>query len=130
MKESKIFIGIGAFMIFVVAGLIWLASQSEGDEISDAKILNMDGIILFYGDGCPHCKDVEEFNEKNDMKNKVAFEELEVWKNEKNAELMKKAAEICDISPKQIGVPLLFAEGECHVGGPDVKDFFKEKAGI
>ena len=130
MKEYKVFIWIGVFMVFVVGGLVWLAGQGEDIEIKDEIELNKDGITLFYGDGCPHCEDVERFNEENDIKSKVIFEELEVWKDKENAELMKDAAKICELDLEKIGVPFLFAKDKCYIGGPDVEEFFKEEAGL
>jgi len=53
---------------------------------------------------------------------------LEVWKDKENAKLMNDAAKICELNLEKIGVPFLFAEGKCYVGGPDVQNFFKEKA--
>jgi len=128
MKEYKVFIWIGVFMIFVVCGLVWLAGQNEDVDMESTKKLNEEGITLFYGDGCPHCEDVERFNEENDIKNKVIFEELEVWKDKENAKLMNDAAKICELNLEKIGVPFLFADGKCYVGSPEVQNFFGEKA--
>ncbi|XLQ20717.1 MAG: glutaredoxin family protein [Candidatus Moraniibacteriota bacterium] len=130
MKEYKMFIWVGIFMVFAVGGLVWLAGQSE-DIVAEDKIeLNMDGITLFYGDGCPHCEDVDKFNEENAIKNKVVFDELEVWKNKENADLLEEAATICEFDLDTIGVPFLFSDNECYIGGPDVQEFFKKEAGL
>jgi len=130
MKKYKAFIWVGVFMIFVVGGLIWLAGQGEDVEMNSSRKLNQEGVTLFYGNGCPHCEDVEKFNKENDIKSKVVFEELEVWKNKENAKIMKDAAKICELDLEKIGVPFLFAKGKCYIGDPDVEKFFKEEAGL
>ena len=130
MKEYKIFIWVGVFMIFVVAGLIWLASQSEDINTSDVIKLDEKSIILFYGDGCPHCADVEKYIDENNITQKVSFEKLEVWNNKQNAQTMKEAAKICNLDIEKIGVPFLFAQNECYIGTPDVKEFFKQKVSL
>jgi glutaredoxin len=129
MKEYKVFLWVGIFMVIVVFGLIWLANQStqSNEQTND---LDENGITLFYGAECPHCKDVEKYIEENDIKNKVVFNNLEVWQNKDNATLMKKAATACELDLDSIGVPFLFGKGQCYIGAPDVQEFFKEEANI
>lgn len=88
------------------------------------------GIIYFYGNECPHCKDVLAYLEKNDIYSKVDFVKKEVWHNKKNGEELRNAALKCGLNPSNIGVPFVFSEGKCFMGGPDVMKFFGEKAGI
>ncbi len=128
MKEYKVFIWVGVFMILVTGGLIWLAGQSEDISVSESKELSREGITLFYGDGCPHCEDVEKYIEENNITNKVEFVSLEIWENKSNAKIMEEAAIICELDLEKIGVPFLFDGSVCYVGGPDVQDFFKDKA--
>lgn len=130
MKEYKMFIWVGVLMIFVIGGLVWLASQSEDINTSDVIKLDEKSIILFYGDGCPHCADVEKYIDENDIAQKVSFEKLEVWNNKQNAQTMKEAAKICKLDEAKIGVPFLFAQNKCYIGTPDVKEFFKQKASL
>lgn len=44
----------------------------------------------FYGDGCPHCENMESKVEKVQEEENVEVEQLEVWENEENAEKMKE----------------------------------------
>ncbi len=122
------FIWVGILMIFVVVGLIWLAGQSKDVDTGNITRLDEKSIILFYGDGCPHCADVEKYIDENNIVQKVSFEKLEVWNNKQNAQIMKKAARICKLNETKIGVPFLFAQNKCYIGTPDVKEFFKQKA--
>ncbi len=96
--------------------------QSFGESSSD--------IVFYYGEECPHCKDVEKFLDDNKMGEKVPFVKKETWHNVANANELKNRAKICGIPEKEVGVPFLFAEGKCYVGTPDVEKYFREKAGI
>jgi len=128
MGKYKNFMWVGLFMIVAVGGLVWLANYSEDvTQNEDVKIFDENTITLFYGDGCPHCEDVDKFIEENDIKSKVTFEELEVWENKDNAKILDDAAKICELDLDRIGVPFLFARGECYVGGPDVQEFFEKE---
>ena len=49
---------------------------------------------LFYGDGCPHCADEEEFFEEYlDNNDDVELVRFEVWKISENRELLSKVQE-------------------------------------
>lgn len=87
-------------------------------------------IVYYYGKECPHCKDLEKFLEDNRIAEKVSYAKKEVWHNTKNSREMQSRADECKIEKLGMGVPFVWAEGECFVGGPDAEKFFKEKAGI
>ncbi len=85
-------------------------------------------IVLYYGDGCPHCANVEKYIQENGIKDKVSFEEKEVYKNKDNAEQMAEDASYCGIDVESFGVPFLWADGKCLMGDEDIIDFFKQKS--
>src|SRR3989339_1999692 len=60
----------------------------------------------FWGDGCPHCKIVDDFFETWDGKDKIKIKKLEVWNNKSNASLMAERAKTCGIPLAEMGVPL------------------------
>jgi hypothetical protein len=97
------------------------------------------GIVLFYGQGCPHCKDVEDFIAQNKIEDKVQITRLEVWYNKNNAALLAEVAtQKCGITSSQVGVPFLYdppsgeagGNGKCYVGEVDIPNFLKNAAGI
>jgi len=97
------------------------------------------GIVLFYGDGCPHCKDVEDFIAQNKIEDKVKITRLEVWYNKDNAALLAQVAtQKCGITSNSVGVPFLYdppsseagGNGKCYIGEVDVPNFLKTAAGI
>lgn len=127
--DKKIIIFLLVFII--LAGGIWYwgsISQKSADE--DMAINEKADIILFYGRECPHCKDVEEFIEKNGIREKVSFENVEVWHNKENARIILEKAKECGQDEKTLAVPFLYVRGKCLTGAPDIEEFFKKEAGL
>ena len=90
-----------------------------------------EGIILFYGQGCPHCKNVDDFIAQNKIEDKVKFTRLEVWYNKDNQTILGEVALKCKITSSQVGVPFLYdGNGKCVDGDTDVINFLKNAAGI
>lgn len=124
-------IGIVIVVAAVLGGAYFFKVSGEkdmpsGDSASDAA----SSIVYYYGEECPHCKDVMKFLEENKIAEKVKFEKKEVWHNTANAREMDAKVKICGLDKKSVGVPFLFADGKCFIGTPDVTGFFKKAAGI
>ncbi|MBI4896702.1 MAG: hypothetical protein HY832_04110 [Candidatus Aenigmarchaeota archaeon] len=47
-------------------------------------------LLEFYGIDCPHCVKMESLVKKLKKEEKITIEQLEVWSNPKNAELMQQ----------------------------------------
>jgi hypothetical protein len=82
------------------------------------------GIILFYGDGCSHCKIVDDFISQNKIEEKVKFVRLEVFNNKDNANVLLQKATDCKIDQNNIGVPFLWDGKNCLVGDQAIINFF------
>ncbi len=82
----------------------------------NSLVLKDDSFIYFYSLTCPHCKNVKEFLDKNQVLDKLPIEEKEVSENRTNATLLTQAAVKCQIDQNEIGVPFLFDQGKCVVG--------------
>jgi glutaredoxin len=90
-------------------------------------------LIFFYGDGCPHCANVETFFQENNVTSKIQFEQKEVFNNKQNSYSMTLiATKKCNISSDNLGVPFLWdgPESRCVLGDQDIINFFKQKIGI
>lgn len=121
-------IGFAGILLVLIGGLIyWGLNDSGSAELTPDGAAS---IVYYYGEECPHCKDVQKFLEENKIAEKVSFVKKEVWHNSKNKNEMDIRAKSCGIGQEGMGVPFLFAEGECFVGTPDVIGFFKKAAGI
>lgn len=84
-------------------------------------------MILFYGDTCPHCKNVEEYIKANNIKAKLSFQELEVYNNKENAQLLGIKAKECGLDTSQgVGVPFFFDGQNCISGDQDIINFFQK----
>lgn len=121
---------IGAVLIIIALGYgLWSWSSHE----QSAKVTNAaasSDIIFFFGQECPHCKDVEKFMADNKIAEKITFDSLEVWHNAENNKLLMQKAQECGVDEKKIGVPFLYVKGKCLIGTPDIENFFKQETGI
>jgi thiol-disulfide isomerase/thioredoxin len=65
--------------------------------------------IMFWARECPHCKKMMPYVDKLEKETGVKLERLEIWHNEKNADLMRSYRSI--IAPKcggQLRTPTFF----------------------
>lgn len=124
------FINKNLLLVIVAITLVIGGGLLLNQKFGFAKFLfpaSPEGIILFYGDGCPHCKIVDDYIKANNIKDKIKFTELEVFNNKDNAKILLAKAKICNIDQSQIGVPFLWEGSKCLLGDQDVINFFKEK---
>jgi len=86
-----------------------------------------EGTLLFYGDGCPHCENVEDFIAQNKIEDKIKFTRLEVWNDKDNQTILVQVLQECQINASEVGVPFLYnGAGKCYIGEIDIINFFKE----
>lgn len=127
-KTGKTSLVLGSIVALAAILSLWGFSKLQGNNETVLGEANNAGITIFYGKGCPHCKDLEEFVAKNNLEEKVKMENLEVWFNKENAKLLTARAEECGIPNDKVGVPFLYSEGKCFSGTPDIEKFLMEKA--
>lgn len=108
-------------IVVLVAGIFILNKNKQPEAIAES------GIVLFYGEGCPHCANVDKYVEDNNIKSKISFTNKEVFYNQKNAEEMAAKAKICGMQTNSIGVPFLWDGEKCLIGDQDIINFFKTK---
>lgn len=119
MRKALPYIVTLAIVVFAL-WLIFLPSKVAGIP-KDA--------VLFIGEGCPHCKIVEDFVIANGVDKKVQFTTKEVWHNQDNALLMTKIWKQCGLSTKDggMGVPLYWDGSSCYSGQEEIISYFKTK---
>lgn len=114
----------------VIAGVVFWGTRQPDSKIEEKSSSTTDVIVYYYGETCPHCQDVAKFLEENKIADKVDFTKKEVWNNAgHNAEMQKRVGE-CGLNKSEVGVPFLYARGECLIGTPAVTGFFKKAAGM
>ncbi|MBU4380723.1 hypothetical protein L6255_04350 [Candidatus Parcubacteria bacterium] len=122
MKFSSIVTPIVAIALFVGIFLLLQANRP--------KLPSSDKVILYFGNTCPHCRDVEEYITENKIKEKVDIEEKEVYQDKINSAELALVALSCNIASDQIFVPFMYAEGKCLVGVEEIKQLLNSKAGL
>jgi len=126
--NKKIIIPTILFIIILIFSFIIILKDKKNSLANDSNnSLPESQIVLFYGTGCPHCANVEKYIRENNIKDKINFEEKEVYYNRKNADDLVAKAKICGIPTNYIGVPFLWDGEKCFVGDKDIIDFFKQK---
>jgi len=126
MRKTKLILSFFGILIILILIFFFLQKGSKTENQTSAKI------ILFYGIGCPHCKRVKEFIRENKVKEKISFDEKEVYFNRKNSKKLIEIAKGCGLKENEIGVPFLW-DGEsqkCIVGEEPIINFFKEKLNL
>lgn len=119
MKKYKTLITF-LIILAVVAGLFSLGRLTNPQSTSK--------MILFFGDTCPHCEDVDKFIAENKTRERLDFQELEVYNNAKNARLLTQTAKTCGLNTSEgIGVPFFFDGENCLLGSDPIINFLKTK---
>jgi len=132
--KNKILIPTILFIVVLIFSFFALSqaknkNQPPINQSTHQQNQSADQIILFYGDGCPHCAIVEKYIEENNIKNKISFTQKEVYYNQNNAEELQTKAQICGLPANSIGVPFLWDGSKCIIGDQPIIDFFKLKLG-
>ena len=98
MKKFKYFI-----ILLIAALIIPFTVHAEGEESKEVKV------YFFRGEGCPHCKEAEEWFKTIEEEYGSYFEvvDYETWYNEENAELMQTVAKARGEEEQAKGVPYI-----------------------
>ena len=121
MKNLPLIVGV--LTLLVIIGGVFAFS---GKDQAPASPFPPASYEYFWGDGCPHCANVQAFFDTWEKKDQISLTKLEVWNNRDNASLMAERAKSCNISPTGMGVPFLVTpEGKCLSGDTDIINLFK-----
>lgn len=95
---------------------------NQKNKIQDLNS-NSSKLILFYGQGCPHCANVEDYLKSNPPK--FNLEQKEVYYNQNNQKELISQAKSCGLPENQIGVPFLWTGKDCIIGDTPIINYFK-----
>lgn len=134
MDKTPVFI----ILVIIVAGIFFWAIQSGIFLPNTNNVSIPEGTLLFFGDGCPHCKVVDEFVTENKIEEKIKLSKLEIPfalktspELQKNSLVLLQIAKKCNIDISNgVSIPFLYGNEKCYVGQDDVINFFKNEAGI
>ena len=108
------------YVLWIVVFMMSMVSVSFAQEY-----------ILFYGNGCPHCAQVEQFIKDNAVDKKFDIDLKEIYFNRNNLADLQVYLDKLDLDTHQIGVPFLVItkENECSYinGSQPIIDFFQAK---
>lgn len=91
-----------------------------------SEIPTLSGYEYYWGDGCPHCKIVDNFFQTWENKDKINIKKFEVWNNTRNAAQMNERAKTCNVVRTQMGVPFMVTpDGKCLMGDQPIIEHFK-----
>jgi glutaredoxin len=119
MKKFPII--LAAVTLLLIVGGVFLFSAKQKPLVLPT------GYEFFYGEGCPHCKIVEDFLSTWTEVDKVNLTKYETWSNIENAKMLTQRFDYCKTPSAERGVPVLFTpEGKCLIGDTPVIDKLKE----
>lgn len=114
---------IVATLAIIIGGVVLTSKNSPA---TPSPLPSPTALEYYWGNGCPHCANVEAFLESWDKKDKVSLDKKEVWNNPKNASDMLTRAKTCNLDTEKLAVPMLVTpEGKCLVGDTPIIDYFK-----
>ena len=125
MKRFPLLVGLVSILIIIGGALIF---SNDSDSNSDTTPPPLpDSYEYYWGEGCPHCTNVEEFLSTWEGRDKVQIDKKEVYKDQDNIDLFESRVEFCELPNNQVGVPFLFTpEGECVVGDTPIINLFEQ----
>jgi len=109
---KKIFISIFLFFLLPITTLAFVEAN------------NFSAIYLFYGKGCSHCAQVENFFEKNNLYKRYPVEKKEIYFNKENALLFNTLLDHSHIPSNERGVPAVILSNKVLIGDKPIIDNF------
>ena len=109
------------FVIFFIIPIAFAIVPSAYAEESN-------NIYFFYGEGCPHCAQIEEFFESENLYNIYPIDKREIYFNRDNAILFNDLLDKLGVSNEARGVPTVIIGDKILVGDKPIIDNFKISA--
>ncbi len=133
LMRKEIIIIVAVFLV-LFGGLFLVYKTTQGrpapsltlNEKEIKERLDRTELVYFYGTTCPYCMELNKWLGEKKVADKVDFEKLEVYNNRDNSLLMERAAGICKLDPRSIGVPFVYKNGECFMGLPESQKAFEQ----
>ncbi len=103
-----------ALLTLLVVTFFSFSKVRAQEETSNST--DQGSIYLFWGTGCPHCKDVEEYIEDEGIEEILDIELKEIYNDKDNASLFLDKVKECGLPQNRVGVPMLYYNGTCWMG--------------
>ena len=129
MSKKIIIITVAVVLVLISAVLVFHWQNDKKTASSSTPSSELAEIILFYGDGCPHCAVLEKWMADNEIESKIELTKLEIYNNEENKNLLIERAKDCGIT-NDIAIPFLWTGTDCIVGDEPIEQFFQQKLNL
>ena len=125
MKAKTWIITVGILLLVLLGAWYFGYAHSPSNKLTKSTPKQL---VLFYGKGCPHCKETDEFIAKTNLHTKIKFVEKEVFHNRQNLTALIDYTKQCiGDNIKYIQVPLLWTGKTCLIGDQKIIHFFQER---
>lgn len=112
-------------VLIVLGSLIYLNFKTLNQKIDTAVTLPLKTEnILYYGDGCPHCANVEDFLKTKQLPASFKLIKKEVYNNSANAGQLQLVARSCG-QTGSVSIPFLYVNDICIIGDADIIKYFE-----
>ncbi|MGB7789177.1 thioredoxin domain-containing protein [Methanoregula sp.] len=116
-KIIKVVAGLVVVVVIACLAIFLAGSPQQASPSTSATT-----IYYFWGDGCPHCKDIKPFMDNITQKYPDAnIQVLEVWKNQTNQKIYAQVNAAAGLATPP-GVPEVVLGKTVLVGEKDIPD--------
>ena len=99
--------------------------QSNKQDTGSPYTINSGELVLFWGQGCPHCENIDKFLEENkDLADKLKLRKIEAFNDMKGQKIFLEKVKECKLSTA--GVPVLYKDGKCTQGDAPIIEELKK----
>ncbi len=129
MKKNFVILLLSFSFIVLVFIIIFLSFiDNNKNDLLLANLNTETNLILFTGETCPHCKDVENYIFDNSLLDSLDISILEVYNNTKNAQFFEEKFNQCIYQPRVYGVPFLWHDKKCILGPIEIINYLNTLA--
>lgn len=120
------------FILIIITAIGAFLKFGLSKNLQPQKTVTSPVLIIYWGQGCPHCENVKKFISENQIDSKLQIDLKEVYNDKNNQIQFRQNFEKCnpkiDIT-QGIGVPFAFISlnNECIVGDQPIIDWIKNK---
>lgn len=120
---------IPIFLVVAIVATFFFVNSKKTDVLG--SIDSEADLILFWGEGCPHCEKVKDYIKANNLDSKIKIASKEVYLDKENQKLLTETIKKCPeiSSSRDIGVPLAFDVKNvvCLSGDTPIIDWLKAR---
>lgn len=118
--NQKFFTAAIVFLSFLMVFFIIYSSQQKKQADNNKS-------VLFYGNTCPHCQELDEWLKANNIETHFPLIHKEVYQDKANAGQLGTTAQSCGLNTDSIVVPFLYSQGQCFIGKDQIIEYLNQR---